>query len=293
MLLRVEALALLGYAVVLAVLVPPVLAGSAWPARSPRAALVLWQATGWGGGLSILSAGLTLAAADLAPHWAAGIAALPTGWSRLGPLGWGGVTLTVVAGAWLIAVLVASTVRVIRVRRAHRERLDLLTDEMIIRLEVGAEVASVRLLDHAGPAAYCLPGLRPQIVLSSGTVRALSTPQLAAVVVHERAHARGQHDLVIHPFRAWRETFAFLASARTAQRSVELLVEMLADDAARLHCGSEPLIGALECLSEDDMSPRVSRLRDPIPPLSRVRVMAVYATATVLVIAPPLLLALS
>jgi len=289
--LRLEALALVCLAVALAVLVPPVLAKARWPSRNPRAALVVWQAVGLGGGLAILGAGLTLAVADLGSHWLTGLAALPTGWSRLRPLGWLGIVVFVVAGGWLSVVLFTSTRRVVRVRKDHRQRLDLLTDDLIVREHTGAEVALVRLLDHSMTAAYCLPGLRPQIVLSSGTVATLSTAELAAVVVHERAHARGRHDLVIHPFRAWRETFPFLPTAQTALTSVELLVEMLADDAARARCGAPALTGALDRLADREFGVRIARLRTPQRSLGALASATAYVVAVALVLAPPLLLA--
>lgn len=299
-LLRIEAAALIAYAIVLAVAVPPLIARSGWPSRAPRAALVLWQAVGLGGGLALVSAGLTLAAADLDGHWLSGIGELPDGWSRLGALGWIGVAVTAVSASWLLTVLVTSTARTVRARRDHRRRLDLLTDDLIIREhgDSGTEIALVRLLDHADAAAYCLPGLRPQIVLSSGTVASLSTPQLAAVVVHERAHARGRHDLVIHPFRAWRETFPFVPATALALREVELLVEMLADDAARDRTGTTSLVGALERLtatgrSEAELTRRVGRLTSPRRPFPVTARIMVYAAATALVVGPPLLLALS
>lgn len=134
-------------------------------------------------------------------------------------------------------------------RRAHRQRLDLLAGELAVdellaagrgRPEpvlagqraasagLAAQVAGrvltrggpadaaltrVRLLDHPLAAAYCLPGVRPLIVVSRGVIDALSRAELCAVVSHEKAHARGRHDLVIQPFRAWRQTFPFLAAA--------------------------------------------------------------------------------
>ena len=76
-LLAAEGLALIAVAVVLAVPVPLALARAAWPARSPRAALVLWQAVGLGGGLAILGAGVTLAVSGLHRSWLGGLGVLP------------------------------------------------------------------------------------------------------------------------------------------------------------------------------------------------------------------------
>jgi Zn-dependent protease with chaperone function len=312
MLLAAEGFALIAVAVILAVPVPLALAAARWPARSPRAALVLWQAVGLGGGLAILGAGLTLAVSGLHRPWLSGVAALPSyvlpshgprsPGTGLGLLGWTGTALTIVAGAWLGCVLVVSTSRLLLARREHRQRLDLLTDEIAVAGQPGAATGDtrgdvrVRLLDHPLAAAYCLPGVRPRIVLSQGVIDALSPDQLSAVVTHERAHARGRHDLVIQPFRAWQQTFPFLPAAASALASVELLVEMLADDAARRRCRLAPLAGALRRLADDapagdgQVAVRAARLAAPPVPLSRLAAAAIWAAAVALVCLPPAIL---
>jgi Zn-dependent protease with chaperone function len=304
MLLTAEGLALVVLAVLLAGPVPTALARARWPSRAPRAALALWQAVGLGGGLAILGAGLTLAVSGLHRSWLRGVAALPSHLSgRLGPLDWAGVVLTLTAAAWLCFVLVTSTARLTQARRAHRRRLDLLADE----LEVGDLIPAsgpalamppefrVRLVDHPLAAAYCLPGVRPRVVLSQGLLDALSADQLTAVVTHEHAHARGQHDLVILPFRAWQQTFPFLPAARQALAAVELLVEMLADDEASRRCGPGLVLAALRRLAEatpgdPQITARAARLSAPPAPLSRSASAALYAGAATLVLLPPLVL---
>jgi Zn-dependent protease with chaperone function len=298
--------------------VPLALARARWPARSPRAALVLWQAVGLSGGLAILGAGLTLAVSGLHRPWLSGVAVLPSyvlpsyvlpghatsgsAVTGLGLLGWAGTVLTIAAGAWLGYVLVASTSRLLLARREHRQRLDLLTDEIAVAGQPGAGTGDtrgdvlVRLLDHPLAAAYCLPGVRPRIVLSQGVIDALSPDQLSAVVTHERAHARGRHDLVIQPFRAWQQTFPFLPAAASALASVELLVEMLADDAARRRCRLAPLAQALRRLADDapagdrQVAARAARLAAPPVPLSRLATAAIWAAALALVCVPPAIL---
>lgn len=329
MLLTAEGIALAAAAVLLAIPVPLALSRARWPARSPRAALVLWQAVGLGGGLAILGCGLTLAVCGLHRSWLGGLAALPgavlpgqrSAGAGLGALGWAGAALTVVAAGWLGVVLVTSTWRLARSRREHRRRVDLLTDEVPVDDLLPAGPAGsagraggagaagppagprpglsdgfrVRLLDHSLVAAYCLPGVRPRIVLSQGVIDMLGADELAAVVAHERAHARGQHDLVILPFRAWRQTFAFLAAPRAALAAVELLVEMLADDAAGRRCGRAPLLAALRRLAEAtpgdaQIAARAARLAAPPPPLPRRAAALTYLAAAALICLPPVLL---
>src|SRR6185437_1439199 len=270
MALRVEAGVLVALAVAFAGPVPVVLARARWAPRAPRAALVLWQAVGLAGGLSLLGAGVTLAASSLSGSWLGGVGSLPAHWSRLGPIGWAGAALTLAAGLWLVTVAAASTTRVVLSRRAHRRRLDAVAECLDRPLAVcpadpagpsrsvpmpalddrrpsgGTAVmtgtrtatrcrettpcspcllAGVHLLDHPAAVAYCLPGLRPRIVVSRGVLQTLDTDELAAVIAHERAHARGHHDLVVQPFVAWRQTFPFLRAADTALAAVDLLVE--------------------------------------------------------------------
>jgi Zn-dependent protease with chaperone function len=156
----------------------------------------------------------------------------------------------------------------------------------------------VALIDHPLVAAYCLPGVRPRIVLSQGAVDALSADQLAAVVAHEQAHARGRHDLVIQPFRAWQQTFPFAPAARQATAAVELLVEMTADDAARRRCGPAPLAAALGALAEAgedgaadaQVTARAARLTAPPRPLPRRTAVLICVAAAALVCVPPAIL---
>jgi len=306
MLLQVEAAGLFGVAVALAGPVSAALARAGWPAREPRAALVLWQAVGLGGGLGILGAGLTLAVGTLDDRWLPGIAELPGHLSRLGVTGWVGAGLTLTVGVWLAVVTQVSMTRVSLARRAHRQRLDAVAEILDPGARATVPVGGVRLVDHPRAVAYCLPGLRPRVVLSRGALAALDDGELAAVLAHERAHARGRHDLVIQPFVAWAATFPFLPTASRAVAAVELLVEMLADDAAHRTCPSEDLRRALWHLARDQdavaghsgaslgvqVAARASRLAAPPRPLPLVARVLVYLAAVALILLPPALLLL-
>ena len=89
-----------------------------------------------------------------------------------------------------------------------------------------------RLLEHPAPVAFCIPGARPLLVLSSGMVAELDDDQLAAVVAHERAHLQEHHHLLLLPFVAWEAALPVLPAAARAHAAVRELVEMRADDVA-------------------------------------------------------------
>jgi Zn-dependent protease with chaperone function len=85
-------------------------------------------------------------------------------------------------------------------------------------------------------------------VLTSA-VLALEPAALSAVLAHERSHLAQRHDLVTLPFAAWQAALPFLPAARTARVAVALLVEALADDAARARVGAGPLAAALRTVA--------------------------------------------
>jgi len=87
--------------------------------------------------------------------------------------------------------------------------------------------------------------VRSRVVLSSGTLNALSDPELAALLSHERAHLRARHDLVLEAFTAVHTAFPRFVRSASALDAVRLLVELLADDAAVRVTGAPPLARAL------------------------------------------------
>lgn len=241
---------MLTWAILLAVLagalawpIPAALAAAPWPTIRPAIALIVWQLIGLGGGFTLLATELSIAAIGGDGPWPAAVSGALTRPADLGPVGWIGLTAFVATTLWLIGVLVTSTLRVAAARRRHRQVLDLLA-----RHSVADVPAGVSVLTHPATAAYSVPGRHPRIVVSEGACESFTRGQLDAVVEHERAHLRQHHDLVVQPFVAWRKSFPFLASARTALRAVELLTEFLADDAARSRLGDESLGEALDVM---------------------------------------------
>jgi Zn-dependent protease with chaperone function len=306
-LLPATAAALGVLAVLLAWPVPRALARAAWARRDPVVALVCWQAVGLAGGLSMIGALLVHGLAPWAHSVPGAIGAVLTGRPAHDPVRgdhWAALTLACVLAAELLGVLALSWVRTARARRRHRDLL-----ELVVR--PSAEVPDARLLEHPAPVAFCIPGARPLLVLSSGMVAELDEAQLAAVVEHERAHLRERHHLLLLPFVAWEAALPVLPAAARAHRAVRALVEMRADDvalralsgpsarrtlaraivAAAGSAGSEVPSSAL-AVTGSVLGDRVVRLLEPPRPLpARARWSALVA-ATLLLLAPTLLLVL-
>ncbi|MCV2488131.1 M56 family metallopeptidase [Geodermatophilus sp. YIM 151500] len=309
--LTATAAGLAGLAFALAWPVPVLLARARWPARDPVVALLCWQAVGLAGGLSLIGALLVHGLAPWGPS-------LPeAGWAVLsaGPAGgpvrgdhWVALTLAGVLAVELVGVLAHSWVRTARTRRRHRELL-----ELVVR--PAAAVPDARLLDHPAPVAFCIPGARPLLVLSSGMVAELDEAQLAAVVAHERAHLREHHHLYLLPFVAWEAALPVLPATTRAHTAVRTLVEMRADDLALADPAlagtggphprrtlAEAIVAAAEgaggvpggalALGAGAVAARVHRLLDPPPPLPAAVRTAVLVVAALLLLLPTALLLL-
>ncbi|WP_416958031.1 M56 family metallopeptidase [Nocardioides sp. T5] len=199
--------------------------------RTPAAAMLLWQSTALAAVLAALGAGL----------------ALVTGRLRQGAAGPGDVVVAALAGAITVVVLArlllsghrtGTSLR--RMRRLHRERVDL-----VARLDGGVSV-----LDHDVPVAYCVPGMNgARIVVSRSTLTRLAPAELDAVLGHERSHLRARHDLVLEAFTVLHLAFPRWVASASARREVEVLVEVLADRAACRGGDRRALLSALVTLA--------------------------------------------
>jgi hypothetical protein len=292
------------------------LAAARWPQRSPAAAIVLWQAMGLGWGLAAIGtlaalgtdrggsgfgvAGDALAVLARAVHDLVGEATPPGLLAALR-------LLCLAASATLLAllcwVLMAASGAVLRDRRRHRALLTLLAHG-------DPKVPGALVVDHPAAAAYCVPGLRSRIVISAGALDLLDQAELAAVLAHERAHARERHDLVLLPFTALCRAFPWSWSAQRAYAAVALLIEMLADDHALRHRPARELVTALIRVgaagpagtpagalamaggrpAESGVCARVERLLAPAPGLSAPALALVSGAAAALVVVPVALL---
>jgi Zn-dependent protease with chaperone function len=213
--------------------------------------MVLWQAIAVAAVLSAFSAGIAIATRILMP----GPDGRPTASivGAAGRLGWPLWTAYIAAFALTVLVGVRLVVAVLRVAIANRRRRA--HHRMVVDLVgVGhgaalaqpcARARDLRVLDVAEPLAYCLPGVRSRVVVSEGTLTTLSNDEVSAILTHERAHLRARHDLVLEAFTAVHAAFPRLVRSSNALGAVQLLVELLADDAAVRATGRTPLARAL------------------------------------------------
>jgi len=286
---------------------------ASWPRRSPAAAILLWQALGLAGGLAAVGALLAIGVsgpgvrpgvlgglADLAERLAAGKVLAPHQPLLLTAVRLVAFTAGIVLFTMLCWVLVVAFADAIGARRRQRELLALLAHG-------DPKVPGALVIDYPAAAAYCLPGIRSQIVVSVGTLDLLGPAELTAVLAHERAHLRARHDLVLIPFTSLRRAFPRSAMMAQAHRTVALLVEMMADDralrarglvarelaTALLRFGTAGTdvapAGAL-AVGEGELTARVNRLLTPPRPLPHAAQGAVVLAAALLVTAPLLLL---
>lgn len=199
--------------------------------RAPRTALLLWQATGLTLILSVIGTALAL---GLAPYRLGILPAItafshdlargesPAGITPLHLLLTGcGIAVTV----WIALAFARSAASVAALRRRQRSLLGLITHPHPVLREA-------LVVEHPAVAAYCVPGRKAAIVVSTGSLELLTDQELQAVLAHERAHTRERHDLVLLPFAALHRAFPAVRHIGAMLEAVALLVEMRADDRA-------------------------------------------------------------
>jgi Zn-dependent protease with chaperone function len=229
--------------------VPVLLARAQWPYRSPRSAVILWQAMGLGGCLAAIGTGLAVAVAPLHTTVADGVERLMAGALAGHPLaGLGlnealGLTLAADVTVVLAAGLVVTVVKTMRSRARHRLLLDLVAIS-------SREVPGALVVEHPSPVAYCIPGLHGRIVLSAGALQVLGRPEVEAVIAHERGHTHARHDIAILPFASMVDLLRWMPYARLAPNAVATLLEMAADDFAARNSGAATVASALVHLAD-------------------------------------------
>ena len=290
--------ALLAWAVLLAFTAPRLLLRAEWTARAPRLGVLAWQAASGSLVTAVVFGGVVLAVpvtalsgglAEVLAHCIMSIreayrmpaVALAAGLGLL--LATGVVTRLAVVLAW-------QGRRAALRRRAHAEALTL-----IGRPHPGLGAVVV---EHPTPAAYCLPGRRRVIVITTGALAALDDAELDAVLAHERAHLAARHHLAVAAASSLARAFPHVRLLTAAAEEIPRLVEMAADDTAGARgdpglvagalvalAGATTPVGALAAGGPAAVA-RVHRLLDPAAPLPRWTALAGVAAALLLLAGP-------
>jgi hypothetical protein len=276
-------------------LVPRLLVRARWPYRAPRLGVVTWFTLG----ATTLLAALLGCATLVVPAVGDGLAVLLH--ASLMQVrrdydvsnGRTGVVLGVTAGAALLLRLGYCAGRYAletrRIRMRQHASLALLAPEA---------PGDLLVLPHPAPAAYCVPGRHPRVVITSATRDLLDADQLSGVLAHERAHLRGRHALLLGCVAVWRRAFGLLPVFALGHREIGQLLEMRADDEATAVCERVRLAEALVLLAEagqpgghggpaavlaatgTDALARVRRLAAPYRPLGTgYQALALFALA--------------
>jgi len=291
-------LILLGYALLIGTLGARGLQRAKWPDRSPGLGILAWQAVTITVVLSVMLAGTALAlptlpiTTDLADLLRACALALKAHYATPGgvAVATAGAVLAAGVAARIGYCLAAGWAMTRRHRRQQREALELLGHR-----HAGSGAVVVQ---HSTAAAYCVPGRRGQVVLTTAALTTLDDAEMAAVLAHERAHLRGRHDLILASAAALMAAFPFIPTFRTAHAQLARLVEMHADDHALGSSDRRVLATALVTLSGaahpagalgaggESVLARVQRLAAPLRPLGRGGSAVVLLVAAGLVVLP-------
>lgn len=157
--------------------------------------------------------------------------------------------IALLGAAVLAAVLVVATVArfagtlTAMRRRSHRHA------EAVHLVGRRTTAPDVVVLDADEPAAYCVSGRPPAIVVTSAAIVALDEQQLGAVIAHERAHLAGHHPHLVAALRVLARALPGVTLMTEGAEDVYRLLEMCADDAAARRHGRQALLAGLLAMS--------------------------------------------
>jgi Zn-dependent protease with chaperone function len=274
---------------------------ASWTSRAPLLATVTYLTAAWSVVAALGLAGLTLAvhatalSGGLSHLIGACVLRLRATYGTPGGATVAGLGL-IVAGAVVARTALTATAHL---RAAGRLALrHAQTARLVGRPEPALGAV---LVEHSQPAAYCVAGRLPTVILTTAALQALDSGQLDAVLAHERAHLASHHHRLLALARIGRLVLPFLPLMREADAQVARLVEMHADDAATRACDPRSLATALVALAAaaspapalaaaaTDSVRRIHRLLGPPEPLGRARRQMLRGTAAALAVTPMLL----
>lgn len=217
---------------------------------SPRLAIAAWHALILSVVLAALSSGLSLTLG--LTHVSTDIASLvdlcaSSVKHNYAPPGGGVASLAGLAVFAVLSVRLAWAATRIVLKSAMERRRTVRTLDVVGRRNV---VRGALVIEHGTPYAFCVPGRRPRVVLTSALVTSLTGEQIRAVTAHERAHLAQRHHLALILSQAASEAFFdALPLFRIAEQQIAQLIEVCADDTARRRVGALPLREALSRLT--------------------------------------------
>ncbi|MCH9729387.1 MAG: M56 family metallopeptidase [Actinomycetia bacterium] len=302
------AAALLLYVLVVLAAGPKLLLRITVDGGAPRLGIAAWL-TAIVTVLGCSIAAMALLLLEAAGHWDSPDALVVSCLERLqsillGHSGWLAEVVATVAVAMAVGGLIAVCVRA--GRALSRMRADTLAHADAVRLVGRSDGNDVVIMEAAEPAAYCVAGRPPAIVVTTATLAALDRTQLAAVVAHERAHLDGRHAYIVAAVRGLGIALSKIRLFTHAAAEVCSLLEMCADDAAARRHGHQPLLAGLLTLSgaaapshglaaaRVAVLVRAERLKDPQQGLAQMRTrLKLSGAVTAMAVTPFTIIALS
>jgi Zn-dependent protease with chaperone function len=298
----IAAVLLVAYAAVVGTVGARVLARAAWMSRAPLLGILTYLAAAWSVLAALGLAGVSLAvratgiAGGLSDVIGACVRRLRELYVTPGGLALAGLGLA-------MAAVLAARILVAAGRQVRADGRESLQHAQTARL-VGRPAPDLGALvvEHPQPAAYCVAGRFPTVIVTTGAMAALNGRELDAVLEHERAHLAGRHHAMKAAARVGRQVLPFLPLHRDAEVQVTRLVELHADDTAIRGADPGALATALVTLATptdstpepalaagaNDAIHRIHRLLGPTRPLGRTRRHLLRATAAALALAPAL-----
>ncbi len=297
----IVAAALLFYVVVVFVAGPALLHKLTADGTAPRLAIAAWL-TAIVSVIGSFTAAMGLLIIEAAGHWGKPDELLASCIERLQALllGHGGVIAQILANVIVAAALSTmfwTSVRIVGSLRRMREQTFAHADA--VRLVGRPAQDGVIVVQADEPAAYCVAGRPPAIVVTTAVLATLDARQLAAVLAHERAHLDGRHAHVVAALRSLTAFLPHVALFSLGAARVTALLEMCADDVAARRHGRQPLLAGLLALTGANPShalgaasvavlTRAQRLTNTQGALTRMRAYVTLAGAVGALAAVPL-----
>lgn len=264
------AAALLAYAVVVGTGGAALLRGCRWPQHAPRLGVAAWQGLSVSVlGALVLAGLLVVLPGEALSNGLAGLLDACVLAVRAQYATPGGAVVHVAAGIGTLTVVARAGYFLSRgLRQSRRGRVEHLAG---LRLTARRDATlNAYVVEHPVAVAYCLPGRRAGVVLTSAATTALGQDELAAVLAHERAHLRGRHHFLLCGANALAATVPCLPVFAWAATEQAALLELVADDVAA-QGGTDLAVARALVLLADGTAPAATLAAADREPLARVQ----------------------